>query len=114
MDKYFPPAKIEKLLLEIENFIQQDYDTLHEAYERFNDLLRKCPHYGLSDQLKVWYFYRGLNQNTMTQIDNRAGDYLLKLYPEDALQLLENMTSNSNRAHERSPPRKQLASAETS
>ena len=39
---------------------------------------------------------------------------MLKLYPEDALQLLENMTSNSYRAHERSPPPKQLTSAETS
>ena len=60
LNKYFSPAKTECLIKEIQNFQQFDMESLYEAYERFKDLLRKCPHHGLSDQQKIRTFYNGL------------------------------------------------------
>ncbi|KAA3461968.1 Retrovirus-related Pol polyprotein from transposon opus [Gossypium australe] len=45
--KYFPPAKTAKLMNDISSFAQIDLETLYDAWERFNDLLRRCPHHGL-------------------------------------------------------------------
>ncbi|KAL5565345.1 hypothetical protein UlMin_028509 [Ulmus minor] len=47
LTKYFPPAKSAKMRNDITNFFQHDQESLYEAWERFKDLLRKCPHHGL-------------------------------------------------------------------
>ncbi|PPD90687.1 hypothetical protein GOBAR_DD12374 [Gossypium barbadense] len=44
---YFPPSKNAKLRNEITTFQQLDDESLYEAWERFKELLRKCPHYGI-------------------------------------------------------------------
>ena len=51
--KYFPPGKIVKLRNDITNFIQLTDESLYEAWERYRDLQRKCPHHGLPDWLIV-------------------------------------------------------------
>ncbi|KAI3704170.1 hypothetical protein L1987_74385 [Smallanthus sonchifolius] len=48
--KYFPPAKTAKLRNDITTFTQDDGESLYEAWERFKDMLRKCPHHGYQ-----WY-----------------------------------------------------------
>ncbi|CAL9016475.1 unnamed protein product [Prunus brigantina] len=42
--KFFPPAKTAKFRQDIMSFAQYDKEPLYEAWERFKDLLRKCPH----------------------------------------------------------------------
>ncbi|KAK5844638.1 hypothetical protein PVK06_000778 [Gossypium arboreum] len=46
--KYFSPAKTAKLRNDISSFVQMDLETLYDAGERYNDLLRRCPHHGLT------------------------------------------------------------------
>ena len=45
--KYFSPAKMAKLRNDISSFVQMDLETLYDAWERYKDLLRRCPHHGL-------------------------------------------------------------------
>ena len=45
--KYFPPTKNAKLRNEITSFHQFEDESLYESWERFNELLRRCPHYGI-------------------------------------------------------------------
>ena len=45
--KYFLPAKTAKLRNDISSFVQMDLETLYDAWERYKDLLRRCPHHGL-------------------------------------------------------------------
>ena len=49
----FPPAKIIKMRNEISSFVQMESETLYDAWERFKELLRKCPHHGLPIWLQV-------------------------------------------------------------
>ena len=53
LTKYFPPAKSIKMRNDITNFLQQDQESLYEAWERFKDLLRKCPHHDLPMWMQV-------------------------------------------------------------
>ena len=47
LTKYFSPVKSAKMRNDITNFFQQDQESLYEAWERYKDLIRKCPHHGL-------------------------------------------------------------------
>lgn len=49
LSKYFPPVKTAKLRNDITSFVQFDGESLYEAWERFKDLQRRCPHHGLPD-----------------------------------------------------------------
>ena len=70
-------------------------ESLYEAWERYKDLLRKCPHHGLPVWLQVQTFYNGLGSNTRTMIDAAAGGTLMGKTPEVAYELLEEMASNN-------------------
>ena len=43
LTKFFPPSKASQLRSEIGSFRQNDFEQLYEAWERFKDLLRRCP-----------------------------------------------------------------------
>nr|GFA90033.1 hypothetical protein [Tanacetum cinerariifolium] len=46
INQFFPPTKTTYLRNEITNFLQKPNKTFNEAWERFKDLLRQCPHHG--------------------------------------------------------------------
>lgn len=48
-------------------------ETLNEEWERFKDLLRKCPHHGLPKWLVIQIFYNDLNHCTRLTIVATAG-----------------------------------------
>src|ERR1044072_6023853 len=41
--KFFSSTRLRTLKQEINSFLQQDHENLYEAWERFKELLRKCP-----------------------------------------------------------------------
>ena len=43
LNKYFPPAKSQRLRMEIGTFRQLEDEQLYEAQERYKDLLRRYP-----------------------------------------------------------------------
>ncbi|GKF39787.1 hypothetical protein Tco_0119848, partial [Tanacetum coccineum] len=43
IQRYYPPSRTTKQLEEILNFKQERYETLYQAWERYNDLLYKFP-----------------------------------------------------------------------
>nr|GEU45898.1 reverse transcriptase domain-containing protein [Tanacetum cinerariifolium] len=46
INQFFPPSKTTYLRNEIINSLQKPNETFNEAWERFKDLLRQCPHHG--------------------------------------------------------------------
>ncbi|KAL5562070.1 hypothetical protein UlMin_031817 [Ulmus minor] len=101
LTKYFPPAKSAKMRNDISNFLQQDQESLYEAWERFKDLLRKCSHHGLPLWMQVQTFYNGLLSNTQTMVDAASGGAFFNKSPEDSYELLEVMASNNFMKSER-------------
>ncbi|KAL5580713.1 hypothetical protein UlMin_013155 [Ulmus minor] len=52
--------------------------SLYEAWVRYKDLLRKCPHHGLPLWMQVQMFYNGLLPNTQTMVDAASGGAIFK------------------------------------
>ncbi|GJX68996.1 reverse transcriptase domain-containing protein [Tanacetum coccineum] len=61
INKFFPPSKTTNLRNEITRFQQKFDETFYEAWDRFNDLLRGCPHHGFSELHQLDTFYNALN-----------------------------------------------------
>ncbi|KAK5839294.1 hypothetical protein PVK06_008070 [Gossypium arboreum] len=93
--KYFSPATIAKLRNDISSFVQMDLETFYDAWERYKDLLRRCPHHGLPLWLQVQTFHNGLNPSTRQMIDIAAGGTINNKTPEEAYEFIEKMSLNN-------------------
>ena len=96
LTKFFPPSKIAQLVQEINTFRQLEGENLAEAWERFHELLRRCPHHKLTKWMQVHTFYNALSDYTRTVIDASAGGALMKKTTDQAYGILEDMATNSN------------------
>ena len=92
--RFFPPAKAEKLRIDISSFYQYEGEPFYEVWERFNDLLRKCPHHSFTKWMQVHHFYNGLSRPTRTLIDASAGGAIMGKNEVVACQILENIALN--------------------
>ncbi|KAK5837007.1 hypothetical protein PVK06_012813 [Gossypium arboreum] len=72
-----------------------DLETLYDAWERYKDLLRRCPHNGLPLWLQVQTFYNGVNPSTRQMIDAAAGRTINNKTLEDAYEFIEEMSLNN-------------------
>ncbi|XP_045802435.1 uncharacterized protein LOC123896027 [Trifolium pratense] len=92
--RYFPPSKTAMLRAQINGFRQKEGESLFEAWERYKDMMRLCPHHGLEQWLIIHTFYNGLLYNTRLTIDAAAGGALMDKPYQEATQLIENMAQN--------------------
>nr|GFC16662.1 reverse transcriptase domain-containing protein [Tanacetum cinerariifolium] len=74
---------------EITNFLQKSNETFNEAWERFKDLLRQCPHHGFSELHQLDTFYKALNPNDQDALDSAAGENFLDKIPREYLSIIE-------------------------
>ncbi|GJT54182.1 reverse transcriptase domain-containing protein [Tanacetum coccineum] len=72
LSKYYPPAQTAKKMEEINNFQQEPDETLYRAWERFKELLMKCPQYYLTDMKEVILFYNGVEVPTRQILDSKG------------------------------------------
>nr|GEX89056.1 reverse transcriptase domain-containing protein [Tanacetum cinerariifolium] len=83
INQFFPPSKTTYLRNEITNFLQKSNETFNEAWERFKDLLRQCPHHGFSELHQLDTFYNALNPNDQDALDSAAGGNFLDKIPHE-------------------------------
>ena len=94
LSRFFPSAKAAKYIGDINNFVQQDGETLYEAWDQFKELIRKCPHHGIEKWMLVHNFYNGLLGSTRTMIDAASGGAFMKKSANDAYDFLEEIALN--------------------
>ncbi|GJY69827.1 retrovirus-related pol polyprotein from transposon TNT 1-94 [Tanacetum coccineum] len=70
--KYCPPASTAKKMEEINNFQREPGESLFQAWERFKELLMKCPQHYLTDMQDVILFYNGLDVSTRQILDSKG------------------------------------------
>nr|GEZ03949.1 reverse transcriptase domain-containing protein [Tanacetum cinerariifolium] len=64
--------------------------TFGEAWERFKEILRACPHHGFSELTQIDTFYNGLNEQDQDSLNAAAGGNLLSKTTREALKIIEN------------------------
>ncbi|GJU98720.1 hypothetical protein Tco_1327991 [Tanacetum coccineum] len=60
-----------------------------EAWDRFKDLLRACPHHGFSELHQLDTFYNALNSNDQDSLNLAAGGNILDKISRDCLAIIE-------------------------
>nr|GEV85796.1 reverse transcriptase domain-containing protein [Tanacetum cinerariifolium] len=70
---FFTPSKTTNLRNKITRFQQRFDESFSEAWDRFNDLLRACPHHGFFELHQLDIFYNALNVNDQDSLNSAAG-----------------------------------------
>ncbi|GJS42883.1 reverse transcriptase domain-containing protein [Tanacetum coccineum] len=87
---FFPPSKTMNLKNNITIFQQKFEETFGEAWDRFKELLRKCPHHGFLELHQIDMFYNALTQSDQDSLNAATDGNLLNRTPRDALTIIEN------------------------
>nr|GFA63186.1 hypothetical protein [Tanacetum cinerariifolium] len=61
----------------------------HEAWDRFKDLLRACPHHGFLELHQLHTFYNALNSKDQDSLNSAAGGNFLEKMPRECLGIIE-------------------------
>nr|GFC90805.1 reverse transcriptase domain-containing protein [Tanacetum cinerariifolium] len=69
---------------------QRFKETFREAWERFKEMLRACPHHGFSELTQKDTFYNGLNEQYQDSLNAAAGGNLLSKTTREALKIIKN------------------------
>nr|GEY66732.1 DNA-directed DNA polymerase [Tanacetum cinerariifolium] len=89
INQFFPPSKTTNLRNKITRFQQRFDESFSEAWGRFNDLLRACPHHGFFELHQLDTFYNALNVNDQDSLNSAAGENFLDKMPTDCLKIIE-------------------------
>lgn len=93
-NRYFPQSKAAKLRGEVTSFKQHDGESLSEAWERYNENLRKCSEPYFDFWTQVHTFYHGILPHTRVLVDAAAGSALSYKTLEEAWEEFEMMAHN--------------------
>nr|GEU80896.1 reverse transcriptase domain-containing protein [Tanacetum cinerariifolium] len=85
---------------EISNFQQRFDESFHEAWDRYKDLLRACPHHGFTELHQLDTFYNALNPADQDSLNAAAGGNLLKRRTQDVLTIIKNKSKVRNSRNE--------------
>lgn len=95
LSKCFPPGKNAKMRNEITSFRQEEDESLFDAWERFKELLRQCPHHGIPICIHLETFYNGMVPSSRNMLDSFSGGALLSKYYEEGYKLIESIKINT-------------------
>ncbi|GJS50074.1 reverse transcriptase domain-containing protein [Tanacetum coccineum] len=70
INEFFPPSRTTNLRNEISNFEQRFGESFHEAWDRYKDLLRACPHHGFTELHQLDTFYNALNPTDQDSLNS--------------------------------------------
>ncbi|GJT19121.1 zinc knuckle CX2CX4HX4C containing protein [Tanacetum coccineum] len=98
IQRYCLPSKTAKQLEEFRNFKQEGARTLYQVWERYNDLLYKCPTHDINSHPKVNIFYNGLGTMNRQLLDLQGP--IPGMTPAQALTAIQTMADHSQKWHD--------------
>ncbi|XP_021773577.1 uncharacterized protein LOC110737541 [Chenopodium quinoa] len=100
-NKYYPAERTALLRSSIQKFSQEADESLYEAWERFKDLQRECPHHGLARWQIMQAFYNGLGYNSRMILDSTANGRFMNLDVNIASNVVEEMAIHNSQLNPR-------------
>ncbi|KAL4304409.1 hypothetical protein GQ457_10G011770 [Hibiscus cannabinus] len=79
---------------QITPFRQEDDEIMHEAWERYRDLFRRCSMHGLPEWTQVSIIYNSVNPPKRMMHDASANGTLLEKPPREGLEIMVKLTQN--------------------
>lgn len=72
-NKFFSPTQEANIFLKIQAFQERDEESYRKAWNGFKELIRKCPHHGITIDNQVQYFYIELSPLSKSHVDSFDG-----------------------------------------
>ena len=94
-NKFFPMSRVNEARKEISSFTQEEEEKFFECWERFKDLLIKCPLHEYEKWRLVQFFYQGLAQPNCSMIESMNKGAFLSLTRDLAYKALDKLANNS-------------------
>ncbi|XP_022895234.1 uncharacterized protein LOC111409414 [Olea europaea var. sylvestris] len=94
--KFFWPTRVHQIQNEIHTFKQKDLESYLEAWERYKNLLRKCPNLDIPKQAQIYIFYYGIRQEFKNMVDASAEGSIMTINADDAYDLYERIAKNQS------------------
>ena len=88
-------SRVNEARKEISSFTQEEDEKFSECWERFKDLLIKCPPHGYEKWRLVQFFYQGLSQPNRSMIKSMNGGAFLSLIGDLAYEVLDKLADSS-------------------
>nr|GFC00671.1 hypothetical protein [Tanacetum cinerariifolium] len=104
INEFFPPSRTTSLRNEISNFQQKFDESFHEAWDRYKDLLRACPHHGFTELHQLDTFYNALNPADQDSLNVVAGGNLLERINQQTSAVTTAMTAMLKQFQATPPP----------
>jgi len=95
LNKYFPPSKTLQLKSLITQFKQLPDENFYEAWERYKEMLRKCPQHDFHENQQVAFFYQGLSQQHRMHVDASSGGSIFGVDAMKAMEIFEDIAMNA-------------------
>ncbi|GJZ55584.1 reverse transcriptase domain-containing protein [Tanacetum coccineum] len=96
INEFFPPSRTTNLRNEISNFEQRFGESFHEAWDRYKDLLRACPHHRFTELHQLDTFYNALNSADQDSLNSAVGGNVLERSTRDVLTIIENKSKQTS------------------
>jgi hypothetical protein len=96
-NKFFPISRINEFRRKISTFCQEEDEKFCDSWERFKELIMKCPPHGFETWRLIQFFYNGLTQPKRYMIESMNGGGFLNLTREEAYKTLDELSDNSQR-----------------
>jgi hypothetical protein len=74
-NKFFPMSRVNEARKEINSFTQEEEEKFFECWERFKDLLIRCPPHGYEKWRLMQLFYQGLAQPNRSMFESMDGGH---------------------------------------
>ncbi|XP_010555788.1 PREDICTED: uncharacterized protein LOC104825201 [Tarenaya hassleriana] len=94
MNRFFPAHKTQLAKNKINSFSQEHGESLSEAWERFKEYRRACPHHNFDRYYLLLSFLNGLRDEIRFYISCASGGSLQKLISDELEELIERTASN--------------------
>nr|GEV27185.1 reverse transcriptase domain-containing protein [Tanacetum cinerariifolium] len=98
VNHFFPPSKTTHLKNEIFRFTQRFEETFGEAWDRFKEMLRACPHHGFSKLTQIDMLYNGITEQDQDSLNAALGGEtifrIIKIPPSVPNEFSSYMKSN--------------------
>ena len=77
LSHFYTKSKTAALRHMISNFKQKSDEPFHEAWERYKEYRRECPHHGFDDDYILEVFYDGVSYEFRNALDSSSnGDFM--------------------------------------
>lgn len=91
LSRFYPQKKTAEARALIQGFKQKPSESLYEAWERYEEYQRECPHHRIPTYQIIQIFYGGLPPQGKSWLDGGAEGPIMNKTEEEVVDIIEDV-----------------------